>query len=155
MRLSLGNIKGPKGERGERGLQGVQGIPGPVGPKGDTGAKGDRGEKGDKGDPFRVAKIYPSVSEMNKDYNNVAIRVGDLVLINTNNVEDTDNSKMFVKANNGFTFVTDLSGARGIQGPQGIKGDRGATGARGPKGPKPVFTLDNDGNLYVEYQDEN
>lgn len=81
------------------------------------------GEKGDTGDAFQIYKEYASVALMNADKNNVP--VGKFVLINSN-VEDEDNSKLFVRTDNlvdyptGFKFLTDLSGAQGVKG-VGIK----------------------------------
>lgn len=103
------------------------------------GEKGDQGLQGPQGNPFAIKKIYPSISEMNKDFSGKDVSVGDFVLINCD-VNDEDNAKLFVKTDSEFKFLTDLSGAQGIQGPkgdpgaQGIKGDRGETGAIGPKG---------------------
>ena len=59
---------------------------------------------------------------MEADYNNPGIEEGDFVLINTDDVSDPDNAKLYVKGPTGWQFVTDLSGAQGIQGPQGTPG---------------------------------
>lgn len=113
------NLRGPQGERGEQGKQGVQGI---------------QGVKGDKGDPFTIYRTYPSVTVMNSDVANVPD--GQFVLINTGNVNDKDNAKLFVKANKAFSFVTDLSGADGIKGDKGEKGEQGVQGIQGIPGVK-------------------
>lgn len=132
---------GPQGIQGEAGSQGIQGIQGPMGPQGETGPQGP------KGDPFSIAQIYNSVEAMNQDYSNSAIAIGQFVLISST-VDDPDNAKVYVKTDNGFSFLTDMSGATGIQGPagpqgpqgvqgiQGIQGPKGDTGATGPQGPK-------------------
>lgn len=136
-KLNLGKLKGDKGNTGERGATGPQG---PQGPKGDTGNQGPQGLQGEKGDAFSIAKVYPSISAMNADYNNSTIQAGQFVLIETGNINDVDNAKMFVKGASAYTYVTDLSGADGMQGPQGIqgiqgpKGDKGSTGDRGSQG---------------------
>lgn len=119
-----GNFKGPQGAQG---IQGIQGIQGP---------------QGAKGDPFAIAKVYASVAAMNADFSGTSVKAGQFVMIDTGNVENADNSKLYVKGASAFTFITDLSGAKGIQGPQGIqgiqgpKGDTGATGATGSTGPQ-------------------
>lgn len=140
--------QGLKGETGATGPAGPQGKQGIQGEKGETGAAGARGEqgpqgiqgvqgaKGDKGDPFSIKKIYASVAAMNADFSGTDTSTGDFVLINTGNVEDEDNAKLYVKGKSAFTFVTDLSGAAGIQGPQGPQGVQGVQGKQGIQGVK-------------------
>ena len=94
----------PKGDKGDKGDQGIEGPQGPVGA------------------PFQVKKIYDSVEAMNADYSGSDVAVGEFVLIDTGNVQDPDNSKLYVKGTTQYDFVTDLSGAQGIQGPQGDPG---------------------------------
>ena len=118
-------LKGDKGDTGEKGEKGDTGSQGPKGEQGDPGSQGPQGEpgpKGDQGEPFQIRKIYSSVDEMEADYNNPGIEEGDFVLINTDDVSDPDNAKLYVKGPTGWQFVTDLSGAQGIQGPQGTPG---------------------------------
>lgn len=95
------------------------------GEKGDVGATGPAGKPGA---PFRIAKIYSSIEEMNNDFDYGDVEESQFVLINTGNVEDEDNAKLFIKTETEFSFVTDMSGATGIQGPQGDKGDKGEPG---------------------------
>lgn len=99
--------------------------------KGDTGAQGIKGDKGDKGDAFSIAKIYTSVAEMNEGFATDDVPQGGFVLINTGNVEDADNAKLYVKDESAYVYLTDLSGSAGIQGPPGEDGAAGATGATG------------------------
>lgn len=99
--------------------------------KGDTGAQGIKGDKGDKGDAFSIAKIYASVAEMNEGFATDDVPQGGFVLINTGNVEDADNAKLYVKDESAYVYLTDLSGSAGIQGPPGEDGADGATGATG------------------------
>ena len=118
-------LKGDKGDTGEKGDKGDTGSQGPKGEQGDPGSQGPQGEpgpKGDQGEPFQIRKIYDSVTSMEADYNNPGIEEGDFVLINTDDVGDPDNAKLYVKGPTGWQFVTDLSGAQGIQGPQGTPG---------------------------------
>ena len=77
------------------------------------------GTKGEKGDPFAVAKTYPSVAAMNAGFATDGVKEGGFVVINTENVEDEDNAKLYVKGKSAYTFLTDLSGAQGMKGPQG------------------------------------
>lgn len=134
----LANLQGPrglKGDKGDTGEKGDKGDTGPQGPKGEQGDQGPegqqgvQGEKGDPGEPFQIRKIYSSVDEMEADYNNPGIEEGDFVLINTNDVSDPDNAKLYVKGPTGWQFVTDLSGAQGIQGPKGDTGSPAGFGS--------------------------
>ena len=94
----------PKGDKGDKGDQGIEGPQGPVGA------------------PFQVKKIYDSVEAMNADYSGSDVAIGEFVLIDTGDVQDPDNSKLYVKGPTQYDFVTDLSSAQGIQGPQGTPG---------------------------------
>lgn len=191
--IKSGEFKGDKGDAGPVGPAGAKGEQGETGPTGPVGAKGERGEagpagpagakgeqgiqgpKGEKGDPFAVAKTYPSVAAMNAGFATDGVKEGGFVVINTENVEDEDNAKLYVKGKSVYTFLTDLSGAQGMKGPQGErgpqgnpgaqgaagpkgeKGDQGANGAQGPAGPKgedgktPTFEI-RDGHLYAIYE---
>ena len=161
--IKSGEFKGDKGDAG------------PAGPAGAKGEQGIQGPKGEKGDPFAVAKMYPSVAAMNAGFATDGVKEGGFVVINTENVEDEDNAKLYVKGKSAYTFLTDLSGAQGMKGPQGErgpqgnpgaqgaagpkgeKGDQGANGAQGPAGPKgedgktPTFEI-RDGHLYAIYE---
>ena len=68
------------------------------------------------GKSFKIAKVYSSVSEMINDYNTTDVEVGEFVWINTGNVEDPDDSKLYLKTNTEWQLVGDLSGNQGIQG---------------------------------------
>ena len=191
--IKSGEFKGDKGDAGPVGPAGAKGEQGETGPTGPVGAKGERGEagpagpagakgeqgiqgpKGEKGDPFAVAKTYPSVAAMNAGFATDGVKEGGFVVINTENVEDEDNAKLYVKGKSAYTFLTDLSGAQGMKGPQGErgpqgnpgaqgaagpkgeKGDQGANGAQGPAGPQgadgktPTFEI-RDGHLYAIYE---
>lgn len=191
--IKSGEFKGDKGDAGPVGPAGAKGEQGETGPTGPVGAKGERGEagpagpagakgeqgiqgpKGEKGDPFAVAKTYPSVAAMNAGFATDGVKEGGFVVINTENVEDEDNAKLYVKGKTAYTFLTDLSGAQGMKGPQGErgpqgnpgaqgaagpqgqKGEPGANGAQGPAGPKgedgkaPTFEI-RGGHLFVIYE---
>ena len=100
-----GNIKGVKGDTGAKGEKGDTGA---KGEKGDTGAKGDKGDtgetgpqgvqgpKGEKGDAFAIAKTFASVSAMNAGFATDGVKEGQFVIIDTGNVDDEDNAKLYV-----------------------------------------------------------
>ena len=93
--------------------------------KGDKGDIGEKGEKGDAGKDFSIYKTYASISAMESDASNVP--EGEFVLI-ASNVEDEDNAKLYVKGEESFVYLTDLSGATGIKGEKGDKGDKPVNG---------------------------
>lgn len=68
------------------------------------------------GKSFKIAKVYSSVSEMVNDYHTTDVEVGEFVWINTGNVEDPDDSKLYLKTDTEWQLVGDLSGNQGIQG---------------------------------------
>jgi hypothetical protein len=77
-----------------------------------------------KGDAFSIKKVYASVANMEADKSNPDITEGDFVLVNTGDVEDPDNAKLYVKADGDFEFLVDMSGAIGFTGktPQFLMG---------------------------------
>jgi hypothetical protein len=87
--------------------------------------KGNKGDKGEKGDPFSITKSYSSIAQMNADFLNVAVPTGSFVMIDTDNPNNTDNGKLYVKGETGFKFITDLIGAVGLKGEQGAPGNDG------------------------------
>lgn len=72
------------------------------------------------GKAFQIKKVFASVSAMNAtDVNTFA--ENDFILINTVNVEDEDNAKLYVVALNGqgqkfYSYLVDMSGFRGFTG---------------------------------------
>ncbi len=72
------------------------------------------------GKAFQIKKVFASVSAMNAtDVNTFA--ENDFVLINTANVEDADNAKLYVVALNDsgkkfYSYLVDMSGFRGFTG---------------------------------------
>lgn len=74
-----------------------------------------------KGDAFSIKKVYASVAELEADTNNTGIAEGDFVLVNTGDVENPDNAKLYVKAKSdagvySYEFLVDMSGAIGFTG---------------------------------------
>lgn len=74
-----------------------------------------------KGDAFSIKKVYASVAELEADADNTGIAEGDFVLVNTGDVENPDNAKLYVKAKSdagvySYEFLVDMSGAIGFTG---------------------------------------
>lgn len=120
--LSGVSMKGPKGDKGEQG------------DTGERGPQGIQGIQGAKGDAFSIAKTYQSVAAMNEDFATDTVKEGQFVMIDTGNVDDEDNAKLYVKGKTAYSYITDLSGATGVQGPQGVQGVQGVQGERGDVG---------------------
>ena len=76
------------------------------------------------GSPFAIAKIYASIEEMENDATE-EVKPGEFVIINTGDITDDDNAKLYLKTTTGWAYVVDMSGLTGIQGPKGDKGDTG------------------------------
>mgnify|MGYP003100923293 CR=1 FL=1 len=68
------------------------------------------------GDAFTYKKEYPSVEAMEADWGTADVKLGEYVLINTNDAEDPDDAKVYLKTQEGWKFIVDLSGMQGIQG---------------------------------------
>lgn len=81
--------------------------------------RGPEGKRGETGRGFEISKTYASVLQMHADYGNPAVPLYGFVLIDTGNVDDEDNAKLFVKQDDGYQFLIDLSGSEGIKGERG------------------------------------
>lgn len=69
-----------------------------------------------RGEGFSISKTYASIEEMKEDTEH-GLKEGDFVLINTNDVENPDNAKIYVvDSEGGFAFLVDMSGAIGFTG---------------------------------------
>lgn len=117
--------------------------------------------KGAKGDPFAVAKTYASVAAMNAGYATDGVKQGQFVIVETGNVDDEENARLYVKGAKSYEFITDLSGAQGIKGDkgeQGVKGDQGAKGDKGEKGDTgadgktPTLSINANGELIATFE---
>lgn len=105
------------------------------------------------GDAFTIVKTYPSIQAMEDDYNNPEVKTGQFVRIDTGDVENEEDSRLYLKGNTEWKFISDLSGAQGIQGLSAyqvavqhgfegtedewlisLKGEKGETGPKGDKG---------------------
>ena len=148
----------PKGDPGADGQDGAQGAQGPAGTaatitvgsvtSGSTASVTNVGdetnaifnfvlEKGEKGDPWRIDKTYASIDAMNEGYATDGVPIGGIVAINTGDVEDEDNAKIYRKGDAYYEYLFDMSGARGI------KGDPGQDGAQGPAGTAATIQIGN------------
>lgn len=105
------------------------------------------------GDAFVIVKTYPSIQAMQDDYNNPEVKKGQFVMIDTGDVENEEDSRLYLKGDAEWKFISDLSGAQGIQGLSAyqvavqhgfegtedewlisLKGEKGETGPKGDKG---------------------
>ena len=105
------------------------------------------------GDAFTIVKTYPSIQAMEDDYNNPEVKTGQFVMIDTDDVENEEDSRLYLKGDTEWKFISDLSGAQGIQGLSAyqvavqhgfegteaewlisLKGEKGETGPKGDKG---------------------
>ena len=105
------------------------------------------------GDAFTIVKTYSSVQAMQDDYNNPEVKAGQFVMIDTGNVENEEDSRLYLKGDTEWKFISDLSGAQGIQGLSAyqvavqhgfegtedewlisLKGEKGETGPKGEQG---------------------
>lgn len=105
------------------------------------------------GDAFTIVKTYVSVAAMQADYSNPEVGVGRFVMIDTDDVNNEEDSQLYLKGETDWKFISDLSGAQGIQGLSAyqiavqegyegtetewlasLKGEKGDTGIKGDKG---------------------
>jgi hypothetical protein len=134
------SLTGAQGPTGPQGPQGIQGVQGPAGTKGDAGEKGDLGDQGPaglngiNGKAFQVRKIYGTRAALEAaiaplhDDDNQLFEMFEFALINTGNVEDADNGRLYMWNGTTFIYQTDLSGSAGVQGPTGPAGIQGLKG---------------------------
>ena len=78
--------------------------------------QGIQGIQGETGKPFSIRKTYPSIADMEADFDGTDTDTGDFVVIDSN-AEDPDNAKLYYKGSAAWQYLTDLSGAQGMQGP--------------------------------------
>ena len=91
-----------------------------------------------RGEPFAIYRTFPDIQSMNAD---TSVPAGKFVII-VSDVEDEDNAKLFVRTADGYSFITDLSGAQGIKGEQGIQGEKGDKGEQGTLNADNAVTAD-------------
>ena len=112
---------------------------------GSRGSQGIQGIQGETGKGFSISKTYSSVEEMREGFDIDGVPLNGFVLINTGDVDDEDNAKLFVKSENGYSYLTDLSGAQGIKGEQGVS----ITGVTLTEEKGLDFTMSNGDHLYT------
>jgi hypothetical protein len=116
---------GAQGDTGYTGSFGAQGYQGFQGDTGYTGSFGAQGYQGESGLGFTIAKTYASVAALTADTAPTGIIAGQFAIINTSDVENSEDSRLYLWNGSTYTYVSDLSGA------QGIKGEIGYTGSKG------------------------
>ena len=99
-----------------------------------AGAAGYTGSKGDTGLGFSIAKTYASVAALTADTNPTGITAGQFAIIDTGDVNNSENSRLYLWTGLAYNYVDDLSGAIGITGPSGYTGSRGNLGYTGSQG---------------------
>lgn len=123
------------------------------------------------GDAFTIVKTYSSVAEMQEDYTGEDVKIGQFVMIDTGDVNNPEDSRLYLKGDTEWKFISDLSGAQGIQGLsayqvavqegfvgtaeewlQSLKGDKGDQGEKGEPGESyslPIASSDTLGGIKV------
>ena len=133
VRINLGNIRGPQGVPGPQGVKGdtgAQGPQGPAGPQGKTGPQGSPGPQGEKGDPGEAGpKGDPSFFKMDVDES------GNLV------VYYGAGEPPPLSIEDGHLVYTLQDGQKLDLG--NVTGLRGST---------PALELEENGDLYVQYE---
>lgn len=133
VQINLGNIRGPQGVPGPQGVKGdtgVQGPQGPAGPQGKTGPQGSPGPQGEKGDPGEAGpKGDPSFFKMDVDES------GNLV------VYYGAGEPPPLSIEDGHLVYTLQDGQKLDLG--NVTGLRGST---------PALELEENGDLYVQYE---
>ena len=129
--LASYNFVGYTGSQGTDGYTGSRGVgfTGSRGNLGYSGSQGDIGYSGSRGDTglgFAIAKSYVSVAALTADTNPTGIQAGQFAIIDTGNVNDTENSRLYLWTGSAYNYVNDLSGAIGLTGPQGSIGYTGS-----------------------------
>ena len=125
---------GSTGTQGSAGFTGSAGSTGTQGSAGFTGSVGYTGSRGDTGLGFVIAKSYSSVAALTADTSPTSIVAGQFAVIETGNVNDAENSRLYLWSGTAYSYVSDLSGAQGITGPQGNVGFTGSAGSTGSVG---------------------
>ena len=147
-------LQGNIGYTGSQGIQGAQGYTGSQGDIGYTGSQGTQGitgftgSKGDTGLGFAIAKSYNSVAALTADTSPTGIVAGQFAIIETGNVDNPENSRLYLWNGSVYSYVSDLSGNIGLTGPQGSigftgsQGIQGITGFTGSKGADGIIGVD-------------
>jgi collagen type VII alpha len=125
---------GADGIIGQDGYTGSQGDLGYTGSQGDQGTSGYTGSQGETGLGFAIAKSYNSVAALTADTSPTGITAGQFAIIETGDVEDPENSRLYLWNGTVYSYISDLSGNIGLTGPQGTIGYTGSAGSLGYTG---------------------
>ena len=125
------------------------------------------------GDAFTIVKTYPSVAEMQEDYTGEDVKIGQFVMIDTGDVNNPEDSQLYLKGDTEWKFISDLSGAQGIQGLsayqvavqegfvgteeewlQSLKGDKGDKGDQGIQGIQGIQGEKGDPFTYEDFTED-
>lgn len=128
------STSGMAGPTGPAGAAGVAGPTGPAGTNGTIGVNGATGPTGPSGLGFTIAKTYSSVAQLTADTAPTGIVAGQFALVDTGDVNNAENSRLYIWNGTSYTYTSDLSGAQGIQGTAGAAGATGPTGPQGTAG---------------------
>lgn len=83
---------------------------------------------------FTIAKTYASVAALEADISPTGITSGQFAIIDTGNVENPENSRIYLWNGSIYIYQMDLSGAYGISGISGYSGFSGTSGFSGISG---------------------
>lgn len=72
-----------------------------------------KGATGSAGLSGQVKATYTSIQEMQNAFSTDGLQTGELALVNTGDVTDEDNGKLYKKGANAYEFLCDLSGTPG------------------------------------------
>ena len=125
---------GLDGIQGESGISGYSGDSGISGISGFSGTSGFSGISGATGLGFAIAKTYASVAALTADTSPTGIVAGQFAIIDTGDVENAENSRLYLWNGSTYQYTSDLSGAEGIKGESGISGYSGYSGTNGTSG---------------------
>lgn len=81
-----------------------------------------------------ISKSYATIAAMQADFDNMA--VNDLVIIATDDIAEADNSKLYIRTDTEWQYLSDLSGISGV----GISGIE-RTGGDGSAGTTDTYTI--------------
>jgi len=121
-------------EFANQGIVGFTGSRGTTGFTGSAGTNGFTGSQGNTGLGFNIAKIYASVAALTADTSPSGIVAGEFAVVETGNVNDSENSRLYLWTGSAYSFVSDLSGTLGFTGSAGTNGYTGSAGTNGYTG---------------------
>ena len=93
-----------------------------------------QGLLGETGLGFRIAKSYISVASLGADTSPIDIEPGEFAIIEPGDVNNPENSRLYLWNGSIYSYVSDLSGEAGVRGLQGLMGLQGFIGLQGIQG---------------------